>query len=296
MNKIIAIGCPIEDREWMVKKYLDGLDNLIVPEGYEKQYVFVLGGRKEDKTAHYVIDWMKSRPGAIAVLPRHKGETDRKLGYDYDYLARARNLLMSLAFEGLEADKLLSIDSDILMEPAGLEAMLEINEQVVAAPVRNSENPNVMNFMRYSFEDSRYTRTGVDIEDDAFYVDLTGACYMIDSLVHEAGVRYWAEQGLGGEDVGFADGCSKFKIDQCVEPNIFTIHYMDRNNPDVGLVCKHMETMQTDHEAEDRVEEWLRVLPPSSTEPVIDDLIVEGEIVGETATSTAGSNSGIIEG
>lgn len=243
---IVAIGCPVEDRAWILPRYLKSLEDLMVPDGYEKQYVFVLGDSVKDKTPDLIIDFMKRHNGAFAVLKKDN-PTDQiertKNRYDFEYLARARNVLAGLAFDGLEADKLLSIDSDIIIEPGGLCKLFDSGFPIAAAPVRNSTNPEVMNFMMFNdWEDEsevKFTRARLKMPDVRypFVVDLTGACSLIDRDAKD--IKY--ADFCGGEDTGFAMECWYEDIEQVVIPTVYTEHYMDRNNPDTPLICAHFE-------------------------------------------------------
>lgn len=246
---IVAIGCPIEDRAWIVDRYLQSLEELTVPPGWEKVYVFVLGDSVRDRTPDAIIQFLKKNDGALAYLKRDTKLTyiDRKKArYDFEYLARARNVLAALAFRGMEADKLFSIDSDILVEPSALCKLLDSDFPVSAAPVRNSTNPDVMNFMMFKEQnedkDLRFTRKGLKLPSatQPFVVDLTGACVLIDKEAKD--IEY--SDYCGGEDTGFAVNCWYEDLESVVIPTIYTEHYMDRENPDTPLVCVHFEKQE----------------------------------------------------
>lgn len=247
---IVAIGCPIEDREWIVDRYLKSLEDIVVPTGVEKKYAFVIGDSVKDRTPDAVVNFLNRHDGALAVLKREPadGPIIRPKSYDYEYLARARNVLAALAFQGLEADKLFSIDSDIIVEPGAFCKLYDAGFDIAAAPVRNSTNPNVMNFMMFNQEDDkssvmRFTRKGLQMPDltQPFKVDLTGACSLIDAGACD--IRY--ADYCGGEDTGFAMECFYEDIEQVVIPTVYTEHYMDRNDPDTPLVCAHFERRET---------------------------------------------------
>ena len=235
----IAVGCVVEDRAWIIDRYLKCIDDLTSFTEMDIEYVFVMGNKGEDKTHHRIIDFMKTRPGAISLIKRDgiKGQISRASGYDYDYLARARNTLMALAFDGLGADKLFSIDSDILVGPEALALLYDHDSDVVAAPVRNSTNEKVFNFLWWDEEEKRFTRKPMilPLPEETFQVDQTGACVMIDRFVWESGVKYGWHDGLGGEDAWFAKECKEMNIIQLVNPLVSTSHYMDRDKPNNSI-------------------------------------------------------------
>lgn len=195
----IVIGCPVEGREWIIGRYLNSISNQVVPSGCDIEYAFVMGNKGLDKTADRIIDFMKTHPGTFAYIRRDGARSSlrREDRYDYNYLARARNTLMALAFETLEADYLLSVDSDILLPPDALAKLMAHQLDAVAACVCNSmANPDIMNWMMKNADGTRYTRAGLKLPDQdfPFQVDLTGACMLIDRHVWECDVRYWADR------------------------------------------------------------------------------------------------------
>ena len=235
--KRLVIGGIVEDRAWILPRYIASLRGILPPIGWETAYAFVAGDVETREAL--------GAEGFENVVRAASGEhSTRRPEYSYARLAQMRNALLDLAFNtmGLDGSALLMIDSDILVEP---EIALKLPDApVVAAPVRNGESLEVMNFLWHGHDlySRRMARARVPgypyLGDDPFRVDLTGACVQIARAVYDLGIRYsGSDDPRSAEDVGFADACRNLGVLQYVAPGIRTEHFMDRDNPDRALLC-----------------------------------------------------------
>lgn len=141
---IVAAGCPVRRRAWILPAYLRALERLVVPAGVELRYHLVVQPGP-DATQAIVSSWCAADParrswglctGAPAGWHRQAGPEH----YDYAWLALLRNVLARQAAGGW----LLSVDSDVLASPSLLCRLLGPGDQlvgpgdVVGAPVSNT--------------------------------------------------------------------------------------------------------------------------------------------------------------
>lgn len=238
--KRLAIGGIAQDRAWILPRYLDSIYAILPPEGWEVVYTFVAGDRQ-------TTDIIMERKATATIWERiEDGPQPERPEYSYRRLSDARNDLLSLAFGEEEADALLTIDSDILVEPEIAQKLA--GSVIAAAPVRNSPAARCMNFLWRSHDG--YTRRMADhyvmgyplLGNVPIRVDLVGACVWIPRSVWEKGVRYnGTDEPRVLEDLSFAEACRAAMVPQWVVPGIRTEHFMDRTRPEHGLLCADFE-------------------------------------------------------
>ena len=257
----IVIGGIVRNREWCVKRWLDSLydsykyyrDNSNNP---LSATVVIVEDHSTDFTILEITDYDRIQDGvAGTVLPavyKESGPYVSSRGYSFEHLAYLRNILYQ-EFVANDADYLFSVDSDILVAEDCLLKLIETGKEIVAAPVRNSANENVLNFLlrndHYFYR--TYTRnidTLARIMPDyprkmptLFEVGLTGACILISKAAHTLlpDRPYGADDTAHvAEDVGFADACYTAGVKQWIRSDIKTIHLYDQNTELVPVHIK----------------------------------------------------------
>jgi hypothetical protein len=121
MGGMIAVGCPVAHRSWVLDAWFDHIHEACDVADVEPQFVFA--GDPERDRSFRVIE--RRAPDAIvAFAPNTKGDDTRTWDYArYQTMAAVRTLLLE-AVRDLNPSFFLSIDSDILLHPEVLDLLL----------------------------------------------------------------------------------------------------------------------------------------------------------------------------
>lgn len=121
MAGVIAIGCPVAHRSWVLDAWFDHIFEACDNAEVEPQFVFA--GDPERDRSFQVIE--RRAPDAIVtVTPNTKGDDTRIWDYPrYVTMAKVRNQVLD-AVRDLGPSFYLSIDSDILLHPDALNLLL----------------------------------------------------------------------------------------------------------------------------------------------------------------------------
>ena len=205
----IAIGSIIRNRAWILPEYLTALQSMRIPA--ERGYLFIEND-SEDETQSILINFAdKEEAFAKVALIKTGVESWDHHFYDYSNLASLRNRLLEW-FLITSADFLMSVDSDVIVQPDTFEKLYETYQRmggIVGAPICNVpgqflDGHTPGNFM--VIENGAYRHPATYLISGDYEVDLTGAVYLIPSWVIEQGARYG--DNPQGEDVPF---CSSAK-------------------------------------------------------------------------------------
>lgn len=248
MTKVV-IGGLVAGREWALSKYLDGLVGLD-KSGFEHEYFFVRDRAVELETQERSpLTGLDRLPHFVNFDDCHAERSPlnyRRPYYSYERLGVMRNLWLDYAFSRFDPDFVLFMDSDVVMEPNGLQLLERTHERltgfedrfkiasrvIVFAPLRNSTNERVFNFLWREDDPpngARFCRKPPKDECFArpFRVDLSGAISLIPRNCNDSVRWFGSDKKRLGEDVGFAETCRDNGIELIVDPDIRTIHFME---------------------------------------------------------------------
>lgn len=206
--KKILIGTSVRQSEEVFKYYLDGLDNLIVPNGYEIHMLFCLHNSdhlipilqnhprykktldfivkndeieyKKDETTHH---WNDYAINTITVIKNFIMDYARNNGYEYMFF----------------------VDSDLVLQPETLCSLVHADKDIVNNVFWTKwspdepEQPNAWDYDHYVFKDgsvSNWHNKGL------YRVGMSGACTLISRKVLDCNnvnynrvnnLTYWGE-------------------------------------------------------------------------------------------------------
>ncbi len=240
MKLNIAIGCPVRNRNWIFPDYLKHLRNLELPPGAHIHWVFLLNGDPEDRAEarsliHEILGGVESENESIVIgeadFPEQSAEAQ-----EYTRLAYLRNELREIVL-GLRISHFFSIDSDILVPPEALVALLARNVPMVAALINNHPKPNQWYpNAGYVKEVFAQTSEGQPIAFESYVaacdlqphtgihrVQVTGAVALIrvDALIASEFAPHHT-----GEDYGFCWGLEVLGIDVWIDTEVLPEHRM----------------------------------------------------------------------
>lgn len=196
----IMLFTPIKNRGWVLPEFLEGIYNLDYPKD-KIRVVFILND-SSDASESYVKQWKHKYEqeylGIDVVIYNINAPDDkrnqRRLNSFYSYLAVIRNHgLHQLRNE----DYVFSVDSDIILKPNTLKQLISHKKDIVASLVPNNIAETVFNILDWNSQDVAKHISNIP-ENKLIEVGFTGACYIINSRVINAGVRYGYH--IQGED------------------------------------------------------------------------------------------------
>lgn len=236
----VAVGCPVRNRAWILPEYLAAL-KLLAIHGDDIQFCFLVNNSTDD-SCKIIYEWMDEnrvigklvkddlwkgfeRWGIKPFVPGHKrGEYGKN---SYAYMAEVRNRFLEVFME-TEADYLFSVDSDIIVNPGTLKALLGTAQRFACdcsgycpgcPPKKDIVAAAISNINGFPYNDSvaanfMFDNSGAlhhwKIENGVrqkhptsgtFEVAVNGACVLIPRLAIELGVRYGPHPQ--GEDTDF---------------------------------------------------------------------------------------------
>ena len=132
----IVAGCPLKDREWIINKWIWHLDHAVSELDQEVDLTLLFVGDKNDSTAISLMPLIEQ--GAVIYEYVDEATEDPGLQYKrawskhrYQHMVFLRNALLGRVRE-MNPDYFLSIDSDILVNPASVKHLIEIQRETGA--------------------------------------------------------------------------------------------------------------------------------------------------------------------
>lgn len=218
----VTIGCPIRNRAWILKEYLEG----ITKQNYDRKLInlLFLVNDSKDSSLRILEKFKKendSQYAGIDIQVKNLGavEDERTPGTRdsiYHSLTEIRNSLLDMI---PDTDYFFSVDSDILIPENALNILVNSKKDIVAGVIRNDYlvNPSAVypwvrtNLMIKSEKDGRIVHYFGYPLNSLFEVEVTGAIYLLSKEVYKS-VRYGYD--VQGEDIYFCREAKKrgFKI------------------------------------------------------------------------------------
>lgn len=202
----VLIAAPLRQKPEIFIEYQKGLDSLILPEGVEADRFFVVNDCPE--VIPYIRDaeWIENNSDNVTMYDNHiwTGELVSKMSV-------MRNQTIQRTLEG-GYDYLLSVDTDLVLEPHTLEVLLEAKKDIVAGLFWTNGWSNAWMYDQAAGYDPEWIKPGT------YKVGGTGALILISRKVLEAGVDYSPipnlRKAVFGEDRHFCIRavCNGFEI------------------------------------------------------------------------------------
>lgn len=205
MKPKVLVGCPIFERAWILPKWLDAL---AAEAANVDLHVFFCLTQGKDKTGELIFDAIKKYPFPITVENFSGGIEDHSRDWTdpqrVQTIADKRNKLLD-AIKPVKSDYFLMLDSDVLVAPGGITALIDTikfeNFDAVCPRVW------VWNafFVAATYEKGRVKflpRRAIGI----LPVDVvtSSACLMVKRLADDNAVRYGV--AMRGKDFGWFPG------------------------------------------------------------------------------------------
>ncbi|WP_242938968.1 glycosyltransferase [Thermosyntropha lipolytica] len=219
------IGCPVRNRAWILPRYLKALEAMDYPLE-AREYCFIVNNSldsTEDILRQFAM-YARAPVKIVLVDFDHPGG-DKRGEYSFRRLAYLRNLLLN-QFMLSACSYLFSVDSDIIVPPHALSALISHACDIVSALVPNGElrgGKTVFNILRKE-ENGGYVHITDFPRDKIQAVDVTGAAYLIHKRVIEKGVRY--SDLYGAEDIGFCEEARRLGFTIFCDPRVECEHVM----------------------------------------------------------------------
>ena len=246
--KTILITAPLRQDPKIFREYQEGLDRLIIPEGYKVDRYFVVNDCDE------VIPEIRNAEYTV----HNTGNEYQKTHNDHiwtmklmETMGELRNMTIEYALNG-GYDYWFSVDTDLVLDPRTLESLLEADRDIISE-VFWTKAPNGhwwCNGWMYDQCDADGHYTIWMEHPDVYPVGMTGACMLVKNSVLDAGVDYTRipciKNALKGEDRHFCIRAA------CLGFNL----WMDTRAPAQHLYTEsvYREYMKNKREAEGDVE------------------------------------------
>lgn len=206
----VGIGSPIRNRAWFLPQYLNSISQLD-QSNIKVSYIFLINDCI-DNTAEILEQWKAEQSNPITLLyydfnyPGWLRDASKGKRYSFENLAKMRNMLFEEALkQGL--DYFFSVDSDTLVEPHTLKALLSAKKDIISALTPVNPQETMFNVMWWN-DLNQPTRAGGKIpEQGIFEVGATAGCCLYSRRLMEQ-CRF--EATPWGEDIGLCN-CAREK-------------------------------------------------------------------------------------
>ena len=202
----VLIAAPLRQDPKIFREYQKGLDQLIIPDGVQADRFFVVNDCPEVVPEIRDAEWIEVNSENVTIYHDHIWTNDL-----VDRMAYYRNLTIRKALDG-GYDYLLSVDTDLVLEPHTLQQLLEDQKDIVAGLFWTNGWSNAWMYDQAAGYDPEWSKPGL------YKVGMSGALILISRKVLEAGVDYTPipviHKALFGEDRHFCIRavCAGFQI------------------------------------------------------------------------------------
>lgn len=205
MTPTITIACSVRNRDFILNQYLDHILTIDYPT--QQIDIFFLLNDSNDKSESILRTFKekyKNKYRKITIetynrnVPEDKRTTEIRDKYIYDHLSVLKNYIITK----VKTDKLLFIDSDILVPNSVINNLLNSEKDIVSGLIYNGYIvrpdkpylfPNIMKLRgneSYEHIVNHYVKNAsLNSVSNLMKVDLTGAVIMLDKSVYKK-IRY----------------------------------------------------------------------------------------------------------
>ena len=205
--KRVLIAAPLRQDPQIFEEYQKGLDSLIVPDDVMVDRFFVVNNCEEVKPYIRRADWVEINTDNCMMYRNHLWT-----GELVSAMSAYRNMTIRKALEG-GYDYLLSVDTDLVLEPHTLEYLIRADKDCVAGLFWTNGWSNA--WMYDQAEDNNRPEWQIP---GTYRIGGSGALFLIKRKVLEAGVDYTPipnlRKAVFGEDRHFCIRavCNGFEI------------------------------------------------------------------------------------
>lgn len=237
----ITIAAACRNREFVIDRYLDHIDNISYPKNHISLY-FLINDSKDNtesilrqfKQIHnheynsIIIETMNRK------IPEDIRSTKIRNEFIYNHLSILKNHIMSK----VNTDKLLFIDSDILVPDDIINNLLNANKDIISSLIYNGylhcpeapyKFPNIMRLEEdgiYKHIYNYYVKNASTLSDQKLCkVDLTGAVFLLDKKVYK-NVKFGYH--CQGEDAYFCKMAQDQGFELWCDISTFSNHVMNK--------------------------------------------------------------------
>lgn len=191
MNVPVLIGCPVHNRDWILKEYLEAVRAL----DYPKKYIhleFIVNDSQDNTLAMLEeFEWLHKKDYAsifIREINFEEGRRDRRYAKvrqrSHVFLKQLRRLMLMDFLNG-DCKYFFAVDSDILITPDSLMHLMTHDKDAVAGLVLNGWlKRNDFNFLFYHHKQFKRDKK-FKIPAKLFEVGLTGAAILLSRKAAE---------------------------------------------------------------------------------------------------------------
>lgn len=205
MTKVL-IAAPLRQDPRIFREYQKGLDSLIIPDGVKADRFFVVNDCPEVIPEIRGADWEEINSDNVTMYQNHLWT-----GELVSNMSVYRNRTIRYALEG-GYDYLLSVDTDLVLEPHTLQVLMDARKDIVAGLFWTNGWSNAWMYDQAQGYDPEWEKPGL------YRIGMSGALILISRKVLEAGVDYTPipviRKALFGEDRHFCIRavCAGFEI------------------------------------------------------------------------------------
>ena len=174
----VLIAAPLRQDPKIFREYQKGLDQLIIPDGVKVDRFFVVNDCPEVIPEIRDAEWVEINSDDVTVYHDHLWTDDL-----VNRMAYYRNLTIRHALDG-GYDYLLSVDTDLVLEPHTLQQLLEDKKDIVAGLFWTNGWSNAWMYDQAAGYDPKWYEPGLH------RIGMSGALILISRKVLEAGVDY----------------------------------------------------------------------------------------------------------
>ena len=215
----VLIAAPLRQEPKIFREYQKGLDSLILPEGVTADRFFVVNDCPEVIQDIRNAEWVEVNSDNVTMYQNHIWDNTL-----VSNMSVYRNMTIRKALEG-GYDYLLSVDTDLVLEPHTLQVLMNTGKDIVAGLFWTNGWSNAWMYDQAAGYDPQWAEPGL------YKVGGTGALILISRKVLEAGVNYsnipCLRKAVFGEDRHFCIRamCHGFEIwadSHCLPVHLYT--------------------------------------------------------------------------
>lgn len=232
---ILAVGCPVAHRDWIMDRWFDHIEESCSIAGIDPFYVFV-GDTTHDPTFKVIAD--RAERSALGHVPNARGWDRRDWSSPdrYDHMVLLRNKLLRMV-RSLDVDAFLSIDSDILAHPQLVTMLTE--------DLNDGHDWAAVGSRCYMTTSGRQFPSWADLGRDGSLRRSDSECYsrvdviMAIKLMSRAAYAIDYEVDPQGEDIGWSRACARAGLSlgwdgRVASKHVMAPHLLDVHDARVG--------------------------------------------------------------
>ncbi|QWU14439.1 Anp1 protein [Paenibacillus sophorae] len=243
MNELptITLAAPIQNRDFVLNQYLDHIYKIDYPKN-RLELLFVLNNSSDHSEEILRIFKKKHNDEykciTIDTYNRDVPQDTRKTSIRNEYIYQHLSILKNYIMFKVKTEKLMFIDSDILVPDSVINNLLKSKKNIVSGLIYNGylvdpeqpyKYPNVMRLNEhncYEHISNSYIRNAPQLkEQQLIKVDLTGAVFMLDKQVYKKIKFGYHPQG---EDAYFCAMAQRNGFEIWCDVGTFCTHVMEK--------------------------------------------------------------------